>query len=258
MRCDMTPLLLLALQLALPAPAPAGRLRPDTAVRRLFVLSALGGGVLIFLLLDRASVAVTVLLVLLTAGRVVRDVRQRKRQQRREVHVAGFLSLLNGELRAGHTMAAAVDHAAGNLSADAPSALSTTLSHVRTRAHRGLSGADALAEGPPELAPLGTLWALSERHGLPLAPLVEQAQVRIDARLRHRAATTATLQGPQATAVILTLLPLAGIAMGTAMGADPLGFLTGGGVGGLLLVTGTMLVAGGFLWARHIIGRAAP
>jgi len=87
---------------------------------------------------------------------------------------------------------------------------------------------------------------------------VEQARLRLDARLRHRAATTATLQGPQATAVILTLLPLAGVGMGTAMGADPVGFLTGGGLGGILLVTGTTLAAGGFLWSRHIIGRAAP
>lgn len=253
----MTPLLLLAAHLALPAPAPSGRLHATATDARLLGFPLLGVGAGLFILLGTASSSVALLVVLGTAAWVGRDMRQRGRRRRREAHTAAFLGLLDGELRAGHTMATAFDHAAGNLPADTPTEIATTLSQVRTRVGRGLSGAAVLLDGPAELAPLGTLWSLSERHGLPLAPLVEQARLRLDARLRHRAATTATLQGPQATAVILTLLPLAGVGMGTAMGADPVGFLTGGGLGGILLVTGTALAAGGFVWSRHIIGRAA-
>lgn len=82
--------------------------------------------------------------------------------------------------------------------------------------------------------------------------------MRIDARDRHRAATAAQLQGAQATAVILALLPVAGIAMGTVMGADPIGFLTGGGIGGVLLVIGVGLVAAGFAMTQKILEGANP
>ena len=229
------PLLLLAAQLALPGPRPAHRLRPTTPDLRL---------------LGRLSLALTVVLVLATAGQVARAVRQGAATRRREAQAATFLGHLAGELRAGNGMAAAVDHAAAALPADAPRALVDLLRQVSGLTRQGRSAAGLLQEGPPELRALGTLWELSDRHGLPLVPLVEQAQQRIDARLRHRAATRATLQGPQATAVILTLLPLAGIAMGTVMGADPVGLLTGDNIG-------TALAADGFLWSRHIIGQAA-
>lgn len=255
----MIPLLLLIAHLLLPRPAPAARLRAVDLDLRLIAALALGAGVMLFLLLGSATVTAAACVVVGTAGRVLIDVRATRRTHHREVHAATFLGHLSGELRAGHTMATAVTHAAGQLPADAPRDLAEVLTQVSGHTRRGLSGALVLtAGGLPELTGLGTLWTLADRHGLPLAPLVEQAQLRIDTRLRHRAATTATLQGPQATAVILTLLPLAGIAMGTAMGANPVAFLLGGGLGGVLLAVGTVLAAGGFLWSRLIIRRAAP
>ena len=258
----MTVLLLAAAHLALTAPAPAGRLRPGppTKLRALLPLAA-GAGLAAFLVLGRLSVAVAALFIAGTAGWAVRGMRTRRRTLRRETVAASFLGHLCGELQAGSAMPDAVEHAAANLPEDTPPELARTLRRVCGHLRRGASGARILTESSgevPELAGLGTLWSLADRHGLPLAPLVGQAQTRIDTRLRHRTATSATLQGPQATAVILTLLPFAGIAMGTAMGADPVGFLLGGGLGGILLVAGTALAAAGFVWSRHIIGRAAP
>lgn len=258
----MSPILLLAAHLALSFPSPAGRLHAVAPSRiRVLLLLASGAGLTAFLVLGRLSVAVAALVAAGTAGWYVRGIRARRRTHRRETVVAAFLGHLAGELRAGRDMPRAVEQATTNLPVDSPPELARLLDRVAAHARRGASGARLLADGSgavPELAGLGQLWSLAERHGLPLAPLVEQAQLRIDTRLRHRTATSATLQGPQATAVILTLLPAAGIAMGTAMGADPAGFLLGGGAGGLLLVTGTALASAGFVWSRHIIGRAAP
>ena len=45
--------------------------------------------------------------------------------------------------------------------------------------------------------------------------------------------------------------------MGTAMGANPLAFLTGGGLGGALLVVGTALVCAGVAVSRRIIEGAS-
>ena len=80
---------------------------------------------------------------------------------------------------------------------------------------------------------------------------------RLDASRRHQQSTAASLQGPQATATVLACLPIAGIAMGGAMGANSLGFLLGGGLGGILLVVGVALACGGFAWSRVIIRKAA-
>ncbi len=253
----MTALLLMTVHLALPVPRPVHRLRPATPDIRWLAPVGTGLAAAVVLLFGNPGVALAALFVLGTVVRVVREARAGAARRRRESHAATFLGHLARELQAGNDLTTALSHAAGQLPVDAPPELSDLLHRVGGLTRRGCSAAGILREGPPELRPLGTLWELSERHGLPLVPLVEQAQLRIDTRLRHRAATRATLQGPQATAVILTLLPLAGIAMGTAMGAHPLGLLFGGGLGGLLLVTGVALTAGGFLWSGHIIRRAA-
>lgn len=257
----MSALLLLAAHLVLTVPPPAGRLRPGPPAKSRALLPLVGvTGIAAFLVLGRLSVTVAVLLIAGTAGWAIHGLRTRRRTHRRETVTATFLGHLTGELRAGSAMPGAVEHATANLPEDTPPELGRTLNRVCGHVRRGVSGARILMENSrevPELAGLGTLWSLADRHGLPLAPLVEQAQLRIDTRLRHRAATSATLQGPQATAVILTLLPFAGIAMGTTMGADPVGFLLGGGLGGILLVFGTGLASTGFVWSRHIIGRAA-
>lgn len=260
----MTTLVLLAGHLLLPAPAPAARLstrlHSRTRLRSLLPF-ALAAGATILLLPGSLSIATTTVLIAGTAGWTVHDMRTRRRAHHRETVTAGFLGHLAGELRAGGAVSTAVEHATANLPEDTPPELYGILQQVCGHLRRGGPGAHVLSDNAtttPELAGLGTLWSLAEQHGLPLAPLVEQAQLRIDTRLRHRTATAATLQGPQATAVILSLLPLAGIAMGTAMGADPLALLLGGGLGGLLLVTGTGLAATGFVWSRHIIRRAAP
>ena len=46
--------------------------------------------------------------------------------------------------------------------------------------------------------------------------------------------------------------------MGTAMGADPVGLLTGGGIGGVLLVVGVAFGASGFIMTQKILEGASP
>ena len=51
---------------------------------------------------------------------------------------------------------------------------------------------------------------------------------------------------------MLAGLPLLGIALGQATGARPIQVLLGGGLGGMLLVIGTALVAAGMVWTERI------
>lgn len=267
----MNPLLLLALSLLLAEPGrhnrlqvPGGDPTGDHSLRPGFpgspkllgfitVLALVG---LLFLLLGQITVAVAAAVITVTVGWAIRGMRAARRARGRAGATAGFLGHLLGELRAGAAMPQAVSEAADAIADTAPTALVDTLRLTAARTTAGGSGAAVLLDTRrhlPELRELAKLWRLAERHGIPLTPLIEQAQARLDARARHRTATLASLQGPQATAVVLTLLPLAGVVMGTAMGADPLGLLFGGGVGGLLLVLGAGLTCAGYAWSRHII-----
>ena len=77
---------------------------------------------------------------------------------------------------------------------------------------------------------------------------------RDDARLHQELA--ACLAEPRATAMVLVSLPVLGLALGTALGTDPLRWLTSGGLGTAVLVSGVALQALGAWWAWWIATRA--
>lgn len=187
----------------------------------------------------------------LVAGTVAHLVRGRLRDRAARAaaqELAAYLGAVTADLRAGATLAAA-------LATGARRVPDPRLRTAAVLAARGASAASALEDaGQTRLA---GLVQLGETHGVPLADLLEREQHRVDTGLRDAAATAARMQGPQATATVLAALPVAGIVMGEAMGARPIAFLTGGGLGGMLLVVGTALACCGFAWARYIIGRAA-
>lgn len=204
---------------------------------------------------DPASL-IALLIVLSVAGWQIRRHRSSRARTRRARTLVAFLGSCAGNLRAGLPMAEAMSQSLDTLPETA--GVSDVLGTAARRARSG-AGPEVLVDAPAgDLRRLGELWAASEHHGLPLVALIEQMRAQIDTGLRHRAATAAALQGPQATAVILSLLPVAGVVMGTAMGADPLAVLTGGGIGGMMLVGGVTLGAAGFLLTQKILAGADP
>ena len=96
---------------------------------------------------------------------------------------------------------------------------------------------------------------MAERHGLALADLLEAARSDLLGRIRFRQRTEAALAGARATAAVLAGLPALGVTLGQLMGAAPLRVLLGGGLGGVLLVLGTVLACAGLLWTDGIVGR---
>lgn len=94
---------------------------------------------------------------------------------------------------------------------------------------------------------------LAARTGAPLAEVIDVvvggiAEAAEAANLRRTA-----LAGPRATAKLLGWLPVGGVALGTALGADPIGVLLGGGLGGLCLVGGLALFAVGNRWIAALV-----
>lgn len=111
------------------------------------------------------------------------------------------------------------------------------------------------ARRTPLIAPLSACWAVAAQHGSGLAVAVtrmyEQARIAEDIRVQ----LLAQMAGPRATARILMMLPLFGIAMGMMMGVDPVGWLLGSPMGLGCLVCGLMLTALGYWWTSAIARR---
>lgn len=107
----------------------------------------------------------------------------------------------------------------------------------------------------PLLASLAACWAVAAQHGSGLSAAVtrmaEQARIAEDIRVQLEA----QLAGPRATARILMMLPLFGIAMGMMMGVNPLAWLVGTPLGLCCLIAGVALVALGYWWTSRIVQR---
>ncbi len=107
-----------------------------------------------------------------------------------------------------------------------------------------------------EISFVASAWALSERHGAPLAVAVERAAAGLrEARARQRKVAVA-VAGPRATVTVLTVLPLTGPLFGLACGVDPVTLYIGSPVGPACAVAGVGLIVVGRLWCRRMIRRA--
>jgi tight adherence protein B len=96
------------------------------------------------------------------------------------------------------------------------------------------------------------VWRLAERTGAPAADLLER--IESDARAAERSARTANAHaaGTQTTAIMLAALPLAGIALGHAIGADPTGVLLHTPLGAACVLTALVLQCAGLKWAQRL------
>lgn len=167
------------------------------------------------------------------------------------------LEVLVSELRIGAHPVAAFSTAAE----DSPPEVCGAFRAVSARALLGADVPAGLRSAPtgPALREdwdrLAVFWQLATEHGLPIAMLMRAAQLDLMERQRFRDKVHAGMAGARATAGILAGLPLAGIALGHLVGAEPLAFLLGGGAGGVFLAAGVALVCVGLLWCDRITDR---
>lgn len=241
--------LLVAAAAAVPPPAPHGRIHPPLrhAPRAGFIPAGIGLVALAAFVFDRAGVVIPASMAAATALHVFQDRRAARAQTKRQDAAAILLGHVGSAVEAGAALPAALQRACEQMPAGTPAEL---VRDARLMAHN-------VDPATPELARLAALWRVSASRGVPVGRLIAAARDELDHARRHRAATNAALAGPSTTAVVLAALPLAGVAMGTAMGANPLSFLTGGGIGSVLLMVGTALVCAGVIVSQKIIKEAA-
>ena len=92
--------------------------------------------------------------------------------------------------------------------------------------------------------------------GAPPAEVLDRSVGALVEAAAARTAREAALAGPRASARLLGVLPLAGLALGFALGADPAGVLLDGGLGTVCLVAGVTLHLAGARWVAREVARA--
>jgi tight adherence protein B len=117
---------------------------------------------------------------------------------------------------------------------------------VRGSAEPGADGLRALAAG----------WRVASSTGAGLADVVERVATGLRADEDARAEVTASLGPPRATAKMLAVLPVFGLALGSSMGADPVAFLLDTGFGLACLLLGLLLAGAGVLWVEKLAAAA--
>jgi len=94
---------------------------------------------------------------------------------------------------------------------------------------------------------------LAEATGAPLAELFER--IEADGRAADRAAATAAAQsaGARATVWLLAVLPVAGLAIGYGVGADPLAVLLHTPLGAGCAIGALGLQVAGLAWVHRLV-----
>jgi tight adherence protein B len=189
------------------------------------------------------------------SGRSWNDPTGRREAARRRAAVIELCSALGAELRSGATGRDALIAA----SRDVPAV--DHLAAVAAAPHGDVANAlRATAErtGGAGLRRLAACWQVSERSGSGLAPSVSRLAATLRDEEQVRREVAAQLAGPRATAVLLALLPVFGLAMGNALGANPVAVLVGTPLGQGCLALGLLLEAAGLVWTARITRRAEP
>lgn len=166
--------------------------------------------------------------------------------------LAEGLGALAADLRAGRSLEASTDAA---VAACADGGCGPALA----RALRAPGAPPPAGQDPAlgdALARISAAVVLSGRTGCSLAAVVGAVEDDLRARRRQRLELRAAVAAPRASALLLAGLPLLGLAMGSGVGADPWGVLTGTAAGRVLLVAGVALEGAGLAWSRALVERA--
>ncbi|MEU9310319.1 type II secretion system F family protein [Streptomyces sp. NPDC048256] len=211
------------------------------------ILALLGGSVL-------PVVAGAVGVPLLRRARQAAETR--RAGERRGDAVIALCAALAGEVLAGRQPGEALRRAAqdsGGLGAAQPSVLAAA--RFGGDVPKALAVA-ARQPGADGLLGLAACWRVAVDQGAGLAAGLDRLEAALRAERDQRADLRAQLAGPRATVVMLAGLPVLGLLLGAALGADPLHVLlhTGAGLGCLLV--GGVLEGVGMWWALRIVRHA--
>ncbi|CAM5585656.1 Type II secretion system protein GspF domain-containing protein OS=Streptomyces alboniger OX=132473 GN=CP975_19325 PE=4 SV=1 [Streptomyces alboniger] len=228
--------------------AARGRLRQEWWCLAAGLLVALLGASVLPLVAGAAGVPL--------AGRARRAREARGERERRGDAVIALCGALAGEVRSGRQPGEALRLCLGE--ADPYGFSEEARSAVLAAARFGGEVPDALREAAREpgaegLLGLAACWRVAVDRGAGLAAGLERLEAALRSERDQRAELRAQLAGARSTAVMLAGLPVLGLLMGSALGAEPLRVLLHTGVGLGCLAAGGVLEGAGAWWALRIV-----
>ncbi|WP_459644014.1 type II secretion system F family protein [Kineococcus sp. NUM-3379] len=165
---------------------------------------------------------------------------------------AGLAERLAALLRAGIAPVAAWRHAAGacGLPTEVAQALAAAVG-------RGEDVGPVLRRaGARGTGPVAASWMLAQRCGAPAADVLARCGTALRETADARAAVRSALAGPQASARVVSALPLLGLLLGAALGASPWTVLLGTWPGRACAVAGVALALAARSWSGHLVRQA--
>lgn len=168
--------------------------------------------------------------------------------------------VLAAELSAGRSPAEALAAAAEPAVGPAAAALRTAAAAARLGGDvpAALTSGAAGSAVAPLLRALAACWTVCATSGSGLAGAVQRLEEGLVAEQDARRALDAELAGPRATAVLLAVLPAAGLGMAAGLGADPMHVLLHSRVGLVCLTLGLLLDGLGLFWTQRLVARVRP
>ncbi|MHC3391333.1 type II secretion system F family protein [Streptomyces lavendulocolor] len=186
-------------------------------------------------------------------GRRLRAAERSRERDRRAEAVIALCGAVAGELRAGWQPGQALFWAARSTGA-----LGGDEAAVLAAARFGGDVPEALRsaareDGAEGLAGLAACWQVAVDGGAGLAAGVDRLEAALRERRDQRERLRAQVAGAWATVGLLALLPVVALAMGWALGADPLRVLFHTPAGLCCLAVGGLLEAVGLWWAGRVV-----
>ena len=238
---------------------PAYGLQGQSRVGRLAVLGSAGALTLWLTAGTAATVAISA--VVLVACVLSVRAAARRRERAAQVAVVEFCRAISAELRSGRIANTAFRAAADS----APDPLHTHLQSAIDVARGGdphdLADAIAVAASAQVamdgLHQLAACWRVVASSGAMLAPAIDRIADALQDQIELDRALGTALAAPRATVRLLAGLPIVGLLLGAAIGANPLAFLFGSPGGLVCTMVAAAFDSVGVLWARRISRRAA-
>ncbi|PZU38813.1 MAG: pilus assembly protein TadB [Microbacterium sp.] len=192
--------------------------------------------------------------------------RRRRRPEAESAAVAEVARRLAVLLQAGIAPRAAWGHLASadaraGADAAAPSAgrtVAATVAEISRVAATGGSIVDALRGGGGPWRDLAAAWAIATEVGAALADALRAFSTALADAAEARDDIGVALAEPAGTARLMLWLPVAGLALGVALGLDPLRMLLSDVRGLVCLGLGLALVAAGRAWTARLVRTAQP
>ncbi|WP_063795905.1 type II secretion system F family protein [Peterkaempfera griseoplana] len=185
---------------------------------------------------------------------------ERRVESRREKAVVELCAAVADELRTGVLPSRALETAVAPEGAVAEALRGGGIDPTGLRAAARFAGdvPEVLRQlsrlpGADGAAAMAACWQVASESGAALATALDRVADALRADSVLREAVRGELAGPRTTALLLAVLPLFGLLLGTALGADPLQMLLHTPAGLACLAAGVALETAGLVWTDRIV-----